>query len=234
MIEEAYNQEPGVVQHISNFIWHPREHTWDYAFTQEWPIGSERHQFSYTALISRVETSEAHTGLGDGLLNYRFEAFRRGALAFAPRASIVLPTGRSTDGLGSDSLGYQVSLPLSVEPIDGFVTHWNLGATYLPNAHDVEGDTASNLSLNYGMSIVHLTSPTFNVLVELVGSSDQVTVGERLTDREHSLFVSPGVRYAINFSSGLQIVPGIAFPIGIGPSAGEYRVLGYLSFEHPF
>ena len=33
---------------------------------------------------------------------------------------------------------------------------------------------------------------------------------------------------------GLQIVPGIAMPIGVGPSAGEKSVLIYLSFEHPF
>jgi len=29
-------------------------------------------------------------------------------------------------------------------------------------------------------------------------------------------------------------VPGIAFPIGVGPSAGDDAVLLYLSFEHPF
>ena len=37
-----------------------------------------------------------------------------------------------------------------------------------------------------------------------------------------------------NFDSGLQIVPGVAVPVGVGPSEGEYGVIGYLSFEHPF
>jgi hypothetical protein len=46
--------------------------------------------------------------------------------------------------------------------------------------------------------------------------------------------ISPGVRGAINFTSGLQIVPGIAIPIGAGPSHGERGVFFYLSFEHPF
>jgi len=36
------------------------------------------------------------------------------------------------------------------------------------------------------------------------------------------------------FKNGLQIVPGVAMPIGIGPSAGETGVFLYLSFEHPF
>ncbi|HZK78257.1 MAG TPA: hypothetical protein VFC35_05065 [Gemmatimonadaceae bacterium] len=46
--------------------------------------------------------------------------------------------------------------------------------------------------------------------------------------------ISPGVRAAFNFASGLQIVPGIAFPIGVGPSSGERGAFIYLSFEHPF
>jgi len=49
-IEEAYNQEPGVVQHILNvpinFIDGSREIT--PSFTQEWPLFSQTHQFSYT------------------------------------------------------------------------------------------------------------------------------------------------------------------------------------------
>src|SRR5215475_14453949 len=49
LIEEAYNQEFGVVQHISSFtrFWDSKD--WVYTFTQEWPVpGDPRHQFSYT------------------------------------------------------------------------------------------------------------------------------------------------------------------------------------------
>ena len=49
-----------------------------------------------------------------------------------------------------------------------------------------------------------------------------------------SAYVSPGVRWSYDFDSGLQIVPGIAFPIGVGPSRHEKSVFLYLSFEHPF
>ena len=31
-----------------------------------------------------------------------------------------------------------------------------------------------------------------------------------------------------------EIVPGLAVPIGIGPSRGDRQVFFYLSFEHPF
>jgi hypothetical protein len=38
----------------------------------------------------------------------------------------------------------------------------------------------------------------------------------------------------LNFTSGLQIVPGIAVPIGVGSSSGQRDVFLYLSFEHAF
>ena len=34
--------------------------------------------------------------------------------------------------------------------------------------------------------------------------------------------------------SGLQIVPGIAFRIGVGPSGGQHALFLYLSLEHSF
>jgi hypothetical protein len=46
--------------------------------------------------------------------------------------------------------------------------------------------------------------------------------------------VSPGIRWALDFKCGLEIVPGLAFPIGVGPSRGEHAVFLYLSLEHPF
>jgi hypothetical protein len=54
-----------------------------------------------------------------------------------------------------------------------------------------------------------------------------------LVKRDDALFINPGVRFALNCESGLQVVPGIGVPIGTGPSAGEYGVFLYLSFEHP-
>jgi len=51
--------------------------------------------------------------------------------------------------------------------------------------------------------------------------------------RTYAFLINPGLRLAINFKSGLQIVPGIAIPLGLGPSSGEYGIFLYLSFEHP-
>lgn len=45
IVEEAYNQEPGVVQHILCARRQGRD--WSLQFTQEWPVGTQDHQLSY-------------------------------------------------------------------------------------------------------------------------------------------------------------------------------------------
>lgn len=51
LIEEGYNQEPGVVQHVSTFV-HTRDLPgWLATFTQEWPIFSQRHQLAFTVPV---------------------------------------------------------------------------------------------------------------------------------------------------------------------------------------
>src|SRR4029077_20718933 len=113
-IEEAYNQEPGVVQHILNvpinFINGSREIT--PSFTQEWPVFSQTHQFSYTIPYAFTENDN---GMEDMRLNYRLQAFMEDKYtpAFAPRLSLVLPTGDSDKGFGAGVVGYEFNLPFS-------------------------------------------------------------------------------------------------------------------------
>jgi hypothetical protein len=59
-------------------------------------------------------------------------------------------------------------------------------------------------------------------------------VGGDLTQVVEEAFLNPGLRYAFDTRGGLQIVPGIAYTIGIGPSSGENGVFVYLSLEHAF
>jgi len=72
------------------------------------------------------------------------------------------------------------------------------------------------------------------VLLESVWNNTADVTGVRQTRRENEVLINPGVRWAHNFKNALQIVPGVAFPIGVGPSRGERGVFFYLSFEHPF
>jgi hypothetical protein len=232
LLEEAYNQEDGVVQHISMFQYMKKSKDWQYTFTQEWPVPSQTHQFSYTVPVTHLQDNDA-TGVGDILLNYRYQAILKDKVALAPRFSLILPTGDYKKGLGTNTVGYQVNIPLSVELADKFVTHWNFGSTYTPHNKESGGAKADTTGFNYGASIIYLATENFNLMLETAGTSGESVQPDGSKQQASTFFINPGVRFAINCKSGLQIVPGFSVPIGVGPSQGEYGGLVYLSFEHP-
>ena len=236
LVEEAYNQERGVVQHVSTLA-RVAGGGWAYAFTQEWPVGGLRHQLSYTVPVSRTASEPGgRAGLGDLALNYRYQIGNGdgSAVAFAPRATVLLPTGQSRLGLGAGGAGVQVNLPLSVVLPASVVAHANAGATYTPRTRDALGNRAAAVDYALGQSLVWLAHPKINLLLEAVWTRTEDVVGPGRTGRSTELLLAPGVRGAIDFTSGLQVVPGLAFPIGVGPSRGDRGVFAYLSFEHPF
>lgn len=233
LIEEAYNQEPGVVQHIQTFMYLQKSKDWLYTFTQEWPVPNQTHQLSYTIPVLHVTDPTNSGGVGDIALNYRYQAVAKEHIALAPRFSVILPTGDYKKGLGTDAAGLQVNIPLSVELSDRFVTHWNLGATYTPGSREAGGARADTTGFNYGASVIYLATENFNLMLEAAGTSAETVQPNGSKQHENTFFINPGVRFAINFTSGLQIVPGFSMPIGVGSSAGEYGGLAYLSFEHP-
>jgi hypothetical protein len=236
LIEEAYNQEFGVVQHINTFSRSWNSHEWVYTFTQEWPVPGEAHQLSYTVSYVNSDSTSASPGIGDLALNYRHQLAGNSdsRLAFAPRLTLLLPTGNARFGRGFGGSGVQTNLPLSWTVNKRLVTHWNAGATIIPAAKNEFGDRATATGHNLGQSFIWLVHPRFNVLFETLWTGSESVVAKGRTQRSHDLLLSPGIRWAHNLANGLQIVPGIGIPIGVGPSAGEKGLFVYLSFEHPF
>lgn len=235
LLEEAYNQEAGVVQHINAFSRLRDSGEWVYTFTQEWPVRSQTHQFSYTLPVMGG-SEEGGRGTGDLGLNYRYQWIGDGdaPVAVAPRLSLLLPTGSVEKGRGAGALGLQVNLPVSTVLSRRWVAHWNVGATFTPSAENAAGQEADTWSYNLGQSFIWQPSSTVSFLLETLWGSQESVAAGGATETEDTLLLSPGIRWAYNFPSGLQIVPGIAFPVGIGPSEGEEAVFLYLSFEHPF
>jgi len=102
LVEEAYNQEAGVVQHIFTFARSIGDPGWTFSFTQEWPVGSQKHQLSCTIPALSVDTDSGFdAGLGDVAINYRYQLVGNGdaAVAFAPRFSLIFPTGSARLGV---------------------------------------------------------------------------------------------------------------------------------------
>jgi chemotaxis signal transduction protein len=234
LIEEAYNQERGVVQHVSTLAQTRGSSDWGFTFTQEWPIASQTHQVGFTLPISHLGAGASGiTGVGDVALNYRAQlaGLSGGVVAFAPRLSLVVPTGNARRGLGAGGAALQVNAPVSVHLGSQFVGHANAGYEF--NGVKVErGVRSTDRTLTVGQSLVWLAHRRVNILVEAAWSRTRhAPPGGPSTT---TFRVSPGVRWSHDLANGLQIVPGIAFPIGLGPSRGETSAFIYLSFEHAF
>jgi hypothetical protein len=145
-----------------------------------------------------------------------------------------LPTGDNAAGRGFGGWGLQTNLPLSIQHNRYLITHWNAGLTWVPSAQDALHQHAAVVNPNLGQSTVWLVKPRFNALCEVVWSSNATVTSPGRTSRQQAIYISPGLRWAYNFKSGLQIVPGIAMPIGVGNNSGQTGAIFYLSFEHGF
>jgi hypothetical protein len=231
LVEEAYNQEPGVIQHIWNiplfFTGHHKEVP--ASFTQEWPVFSQTHQFSYSVPYTFIENGEV--GFEDVRLNYRFQALREDGRtpAFAPRFTLIVPTGQADKGFGRGRVGYEVNLPLSKIVSERWTIHFNSGGSIFP---DVQGHHLINSNL--GGSAIYAATRELNFLVESIALwEEDVGSGRKL---EHSLtaLLSPGARYAFNLRNDSQIVVGLAFPIGLTSDSASWGTFFYFSFEHAF
>jgi hypothetical protein len=232
LIEEAYNQESGVVQHIFNYR-RGRDGEWLATFTQEWPLGGQRNQFSYTLPLQSSAGSGA--SIGDAAINYRRQILGHDEdpVWLSPRLSLVLPSGSARKGTGAGGPGVQLNLPLSVRVNTALVTHWNAGAS-ITRARSALGPRGTVRSVSAGASAIWLAAPTLNLMLETVWDRTESLDDAGLRTAEDHFVILPGLRGAINLPRDLQIVPGIGMPIGIGPSHGERDVFLYLSFEHPF
>lgn len=247
LIEEAYNQESGVVQHILNLVF-----GWDkvsgntlseteIAFTQEWPLFSQKHQLSYTVPFLFLGGDQPSTeGISDLAFHYRYQALSESKKlpAFAPRFSLILPTGNEGNGLGSGVIGYQINLPVSKKFLKLWNSHLNLGATLLPQVEQslpLGGNVSADLiSFNAGLSAIYLLKDNFNLMLEFLTESVQELDASGSQDRSTTAIISPGLRYAINTAAGAQWVLGIASPLALTKEGNDYGIFLYLSFEHFF
>lgn len=227
-IEEAYNQEDHVVQHIFNGASQFSGTVYDASFTQEWPAFGQTHQLSYTIPFQyNTSFNPSKKGIGDILVNYRYQLMNEPGLAVSPRISIILPTGDHKIGFGNGVVGAQVNLPISKRISNELITHTNIGATIFPNV-TISGFKETFSDYFLGGSVIYLADPKFNVMAEVLYTNTEWGGG-----RSDELIFSPGLRWAIDVGE-LQIVPGLAFPFSFSGGRRESGVFLYISFEHPY
>ena len=242
LIEEAYNQEPGVVQHIFQYLYSgdSRQRGWTFAFTQEWPIYGQDHQFSYTVLSYHlINEGQRQHGVGDTLLNYRYQALEEGpgTPAFAPRFSLIIPTGNRDKGTGNGVVGYQWNLPFSKKVEPQLALHANFGVTYLPHVRSPmnNGQLSPKRSLVspwVGGSAIFALLPRLHLILEWLGIIEDDINGSGRAVRTFNPLLSPGFRAAVVNENDLQIVAGAGVPIGLNRQANNLAAFLYFSIEH--
>lgn len=244
LVEEAYNQEPGVVQHIFTAAYNndSRRRGWDFTFTQEWPLFSQDHQVSYTIPASHfIDGSDRIYGVGDVFLNYRYQALYEDdhKPAFAPRISLILPTGSGRRGTGSGVVGYEGSLPFSKKLGSRFAVHGNFDVTYLPHVRvRLDGSTGplspkrSLVSYKLGASGIFALLPRLHLMLEWIGEFEQSIDDRGKAVRDFKPTIAPGLRAAVINEDKLQVVVGAAMPVGLSRKADNHGAFLYLSIEH--
>jgi len=251
LVEEAYNQEKGVVQHIFNWVnfWDrtPESNTRNFlaTYTMELPLGSQDHQFSFTTqfltAFEKPLTGPAtlQGDVGDTFLNYRYQLLANDDFLWcAPRFSLIVPSGDKRFGSGTGEMGYQFNLPLSRYG-DLFDFHFNAGTTItphvsLPLASGLASPRHDLLGYNLGASAFLKPKTNLNAFVELLALwNDEIDdVGARR--RNTQVLINPGVRYAVCQREEVEWIVGVSVPIGLTRDSPDIGVFAYMSVEHTF
>ncbi len=215
LVEEAFNQEAGIFQNILLFQ-RPHGREWSLEFTQEWPVVTQRHQFSFTIPIEGVRPPAADdydVARGTIALTYRYQLTLEedAAVAFSPRISVLVPRG---DG----DVGVQLNLPASKQFGDVYA-HGNAGLT-------ADGDTRWHVA----GSLIYRAWPMVHLMLESVYRADEHATATGLED---GWLVSPGFRAGFNLKDH-QLVVGAAVPIGLLNDYDTQEFIAYISWELPF
>jgi hypothetical protein len=248
LIEEAFNQEAGVIQHISSFVFDRGEFVYNY--TQEIPLADVKHQLaigvSYASFekpegIDLLNSNYLTRGLGDVFISYRPMLMGKNDWALViPRFTLIIPTGNARYGLGSGGWGGQFNMAVTKRLNSKITTHYNAGYTLLQKAdfysYSADGTPALEfqkniLSANLGASMIWLVHSKFNLMTEFTSLFGKAISDTGSLEKDNVSVINPGFRFAANIGK-CQIVPGMGLPISF--ANGSFAGTGgffYLSIE---
>jgi hypothetical protein len=248
-IEEAFNQEAGIIQHISNLI--IDDGNVIYAYTQEIPLADVKHQLSFGISYNSFKAPEAiqqfgnaqflTKGIGDLFINYRPLLLGKNAWALViPRFTLIAPTGDARYGFGVGGWGGQFNLAVTKRLAKKLVMHYNAGYTAFSKADfyglDTEGTPMfvreRNLSAkNVGASVIWFVTPRFNLMAEYVCNFQQEFFDQGDIVSNRNVVINPGFRFAVDIGK-VQIVPGAGVPLNfVNGSFRNSAAFVYLSIE---
>ena len=221
LLEEAFNQEAGIFQNIL-LVQRPNGREWSFEFTQEWPLGGQLHQLSYTVPLAAVKEPAADSydfGRGTLALNYRLQLTTESATrpALSPRLSLLIPDFPDSD----KQFGIQMNWPASKQFKDVYL-HANAGYT----VEGIGSEAGSSGRASAAGSLIYRAWPMVHLMVESVFRAEEY-------GSAHSMLISPGLRAGWNIGDK-QLVLGAAVPIGLLENDESTALLAYISYELPF
>jgi hypothetical protein len=231
LVEEAYNQEPGTLQHAGTFERHGGG-AWEFRFTEEIPVAGLAHQLAVSwGALSGEDGGGA--GVADVDVAWRWQATgdEEAAVAIAPELALTLPVGDASKGRGEGGVVAEVELPASFAFAERFLTHVNLGLSWGPAVRASDGGFGPLVGVRLGQSLVWNVHPRLDLFTEVLWERSRIDPSGGPAQSETSFRVSPGMRGGGHLGP-VEVVAGVAAPIGVGPSRGDNAVLLYLSFEH--
>jgi hypothetical protein len=243
LLEEAYNQERGEVQHTLRAVYSRdlRLRGWSFNFEQESWLFTENHQVAFNIPFYHLrEDGEKQLGVGDIQIEYRYQLTdeRPNVPAVAPGFGLILPTGNRDKGTGNGVVGYEWSVAASKKVASRLAVHANFGLTYLPkvrvplDADQRRSPKRSLVSYDVGASAVFALLSDIHMLLEWVGEFEEEINDKGRRKRDFKAILSPGIRATLVNEDRLQSVVGVGIPIGVTGPAENYGVFLYLSLEH--
>jgi hypothetical protein len=243
LVDEAFNQEKGVMQYTSNFYWSDmNSNCMAYTFTHEIPVFSNHHQVSYTLQynFSQPFGTSRNSGPGDMTIGYTYLATGKDDwLMTVPQINFIIPTGDPARGLGNGGFGGKLSLALTKRLSGAIVTHYNISYTtiykadYYINTFQAESRKGEkNIKVNtFAASVIWYPASRFNLMLESVANYVNGIGVNGSNLRGWQVISNPGVRFAADLNKAL-LVAGVSCPITFDSnSADQAGILIYLSIE---
>ena len=102
-------------------------------------------------------------------------------VAFAPRMTVMFPTGAHRRGFGAGGSTLQLNLPFSTTLPASLVAHTNVGGSITPRARDSMNNVARAGDYSFGQSLIWLFRPSVNLMLEARWTTSEEVVAANRT-----------------------------------------------------
>ncbi|HEY0653586.1 MAG TPA: hypothetical protein VGD65_10690 [Chryseosolibacter sp.] len=224
IIEEAFNQSPGVIQYTASS--QVANDGTAINLECELPLSGERHQLSFS-LPTKV--SSFTFAVEELMISYRpLVSGRHRWIMITPRLSLIVPTATIEPRLNGGTFGIEWNFALTKRLSRNVISHINLGSTH-PLARSHNEPQLNRLHDKFcGASLVLALARNMDLLAEFKATNAS---GHFASAGTWNLVANPGCRFLFKVTN-FVIVPGLSAPIEWRTGLPVARqLLIYLSIE---